>query len=58
MAVRTTNRWKLGLFIVLTVAMGIASLFWLSQGRFRRDTFPAVAYLDESVQGLDVGSPM
>ena len=58
MAIRTTNQWKLGLFIVLTVAMAIASLFWLAQGRFRRDTFPAVAYFDESVQGLDVGSPM
>jgi phospholipid/cholesterol/gamma-HCH transport system substrate-binding protein len=58
MAIRTTNQWKLGLFIVLTVGMGIASLFWLAQGRFRRDTFPAVAYFNESVQGLDVGSPM
>src|SRR4029453_1588461 len=58
MAIRTTNRWKLGLFIVVTVAMGIASLFWLAQGRFRRDTFLAVAYFDESVQGLEVGSPM
>src|SRR5262245_13334176 len=58
MAIRTTNQWKLGLFIVLTVAMGIASLFWLAQGRFRRDTFSAVAYFDESVQGLEVGSPM
>ena len=58
MAIRTTNRWKLGLFIVVTVAMGIASLFWLAQGRFRRDTFSAVAYFDESVQGLEVGSPM
>jgi hypothetical protein len=58
MAIRTTNRWKLGLFIVVTLAMGIASLFWLAQGRFRRDTFSAVAYFDESVQGLEVGSPM
>ena len=58
MAVGTTNQWKLGLFIALTVGMGIASLFWLAQGRFRRDTFSAVAYFNESVQGLDVGSPM
>src|SRR5215471_14508355 len=58
MAIRTTNRWKLGLFIVVTVAMGIAALFWLAQGQFRRDTFPAVAYFDESVQGLEVGSPL
>src|SRR5215813_2598410 len=58
MAIRTTNQWKLGLFIVVTVVMAIASLFWVAQGRFRRDTFPAVAYFDESVQGLDVGSPM
>src|SRR5262249_1384667 len=58
MAIGTTNRGKLGPFIVLTVAVGIAALFWLAQGRFRRDTFPAVAYFNESVQGLDVGSPM
>src|SRR5262249_57932091 len=58
MAIRTTNQWKLGLFIVVTVAMGIAALFWLAQGRFRRDTFSAVAYFNESVQGLEVGSPL
>src|SRR5262245_30735477 len=58
MAIRTTTQWKLGPFIMLTVAMGIAQLFWLAQGRSRRDTFSAVAYFDESVQGLDVGSPM
>ena len=53
-----TNHWKLGLFVVVAIVAMAASLFWLGARRFQRDAFPAVSYFDESVQGLEVGSPV
>lgn len=58
MATTATNNWKLGLFVVLGVLATLAALFWLGARRFQRASFPAVSYFDESVQGLDVGSPV
>jgi len=54
----STNHWKLGLFVLVAVAAMIGSLFWLGARRFHRESFPAVAFFDESVQGLDIGSPV
>ena len=53
-----TNHWKLGLFIVAALAATIGILFWIGARRFHRDAFQVVSYFDESVQGLDVGSPV
>ncbi len=58
MATTATNNWKLGLFVVVGVFVMIATLFWLGARRFQRTSFPAVSYFDESVQGLDIGSPV
>ncbi len=58
MATTATNHWKLGLFVLLGVGVMLGALFWLGARRFRRESFPAVSYFDESVQGLDVGSPV
>src|SRR5437867_4186911 len=58
MATTATNHWKLGLFVLLGIGALLGSLFWLGASRFRRESFPAVSYFDESVQGLDVGSPV
>jgi hypothetical protein len=58
MATTATNHWKLGLFVLVGIGVSIGALFWLGAQRFRRDSFPAIAYFDESVQGLDVGSPV
>ena len=58
MAATATNHWKLGLFVVVGLVALIASLFWLGAQRFSRESFDAVAFFDESVQGLDVGSPV
>lgn len=58
MAGTATNHWKLGLFVVVTVATLVAVVFWLGARRLSRDAFPVVSYFDESVQGLDVGSPV
>jgi len=53
-----TNHWKLGLFVVTAIVAMMATLFWVGARRFHRDSFQAVSYFDESVQGLDVGSPV
>jgi len=53
-----TNHWKLGLFIVAAILAMLGTLFWVGARRFHRDSFQAVSYFDESVQGLDVGSPV
>ena len=58
MATTATNHWKLGLFVVTGVGAVIGSIFWLGARRFHRESFPAITYFDESVQGLDVGSPV
>ncbi len=58
MATTATNHWKLGLFVVTGIAMAVGALFWVGARRFRRESFQAVTYFDESVQGLEIGSPV
>lgn len=58
MATSATNRWKLGLFVVLGVGLMFATIVWLGSAGFRRETRSATSYFDESVQGLDIGSPV
>jgi len=53
-----TNHWKLGLFIVAAIAAMLGTLFWIGARRFHREAFQVVSFFDESVQGLDVGSPV
>jgi paraquat-inducible protein B len=56
MAPSTTNRWKLGLFVVSGLLVGFGSLVWLGAARFQQEEIPVVTYFDESVTGLQVGS--
>jgi len=53
-----TNHWKLGLFVVVGLAIGLAAIVGLGLRRLNRDAYPVVTYFDESVQGLDAGSPV
>ena len=53
-----TNHWKLGLFVVVGLAIGLATIVALGLHRLNRDAYPVVTYFDESVQGLDAGSPV
>lgn len=53
-----TNHWKLGLFVVGGVVITLATLVILGARSLQKDTVPFVTYFDESVQGLDVGSPV
>jgi phospholipid/cholesterol/gamma-HCH transport system substrate-binding protein len=53
-----TNHWKLGLFVVagFFVAMGV--VVTLGARSLEKTTVKYRTYFDESVQGLDVGSPV
>jgi paraquat-inducible protein B len=58
MAGSTTNHWKLGLFIVTSVAAAVAASIWLGASRLQREFHTVYSYFDEPVDGLEVGSPV
>jgi phospholipid/cholesterol/gamma-HCH transport system substrate-binding protein len=53
-----TNHWKLGLFVVVGFAIAMASIVALGARGLEKKTVSYKTYFDESVQGLDVGSPV
>ena len=53
-----TNHWKLGVFVLASVVLLFLSAFYLGARRLARDKIVVTSYFDESVQGLDVGSPV
>lgn len=53
-----TNRWKLGLFVVLGFGAGIVALVIFGARSWNDKTVTYVSYFDESVQGLELGSPV
>ncbi|UXY17109.1 MlaD family protein [Chitiniphilus purpureus] len=50
--------FRLGLFIVVGIAIGATLFVAFGAGRWLRSTVAMETYFDESVQGLDVGSPV
>jgi paraquat-inducible protein B len=54
---KSTNHWKLGLFVVTGFGLSLLSALLLGARSLRHDTIPYSFYFEESVQGLDVGSP-
>ncbi len=53
-----SNHWKLGLFVVAGAGMFLGVLVFLGARSFDKETVTYRTYFDESVQGLDVGSPV
>lgn len=53
-----TNRWKLGLFVILGTGLALALLVVFGASRWNERTVSYLAFFDESVQGLDAGSPV
>lgn len=53
-----TNHWKLGLFVVVGLALLVAALVVLGASNFTKATVEYTSYFDESVQGLERGSPV
>lgn len=58
MSVSNTNRWKLGLFVTAGITLLVAVVMWAGVSQLRRGTFPVYFYFDETVNGLDIGSPV
>jgi phospholipid/cholesterol/gamma-HCH transport system substrate-binding protein len=53
-----TNHYKLGLFVVVGFAAAILAGVLFVGARFRKDAIRYHSYFNESVQGLDLGSPV
>lgn len=53
-----TNHWKLGLFVVVGVVLGLTTIAILGARAVRAEVSPYVTYFDESVQGVEIGSPI
>lgn len=50
------NYFKLGLFIIIAVVIGVIGVLALGAGRLLEKKIILETYLDESVQGVDIGS--
>ncbi len=50
--------FRVGLFVLLAAAVGTAAVAALGAGEYFREKVPFETYVDESVQGLDVGAPV
>lgn len=52
------NHWKLGLFVVVGVVALLATIAVLGANTMQNEMVTYTTYFDESVQGLDLGSPV
>lgn len=53
-----TNHWKLGLFVVVGFMIAMGAVVFLSARSLQQEAVQYKTYFDESVQGLEVGSPV
>jgi len=53
-----TNYFKLGMFVIIAVVILLVGLFFLGAREMFRKEWTFETYIDSSVQGLDVGSPV
>lgn len=53
-----TNYYKLGLFIIAGTVLFIAVVIAVGAGKFFQKTLAMETYVDESINGLEVGSPI
>ena len=53
-----TNRWKLGLFVIVGIGLALAAVVVFGARSWNERTVSYLAFFDESVQGLDAGSPV
>lgn len=52
------NHFKIGVFIISTIVLVVICIVVLSAGALTRDVIAMETYINESVQGLSVGSPV
>jgi paraquat-inducible protein B len=53
-----SNHWKLGLFVVTGASLFLVLMVVLGASSLKKESVSYETYFDESVQGLDVGSPV
>ena len=53
-----TNHWKLGLFVIVGLVACVSTVIFFGGRSLKKETVPYKTYFDESVQGLEVGSPV
>jgi phospholipid/cholesterol/gamma-HCH transport system substrate-binding protein len=53
-----TNHYKLGLFVLLGLGLSLAFVVTLGARNWNEESVRYVSYFDESVQGLELGSPV
>lgn len=53
-----TNHWKLGLFVVTAILFGLGFFVYLGTRTIPQERVTYTSYFDESVTGLDLGSPV
>lgn len=53
-----TNHWKLGLFVVSSMLLTLAATAYLGALSLENEAVRYTSYFDESVTGLEVGSPV
>jgi phospholipid/cholesterol/gamma-HCH transport system substrate-binding protein len=53
-----TNHFKLGLFVIAAFVAAVLAMVVLGAQHIKRDTVRYYTYFNESVQGLEVGSPV
>ncbi len=49
---------KVGIFVILSLALLVAAMTLLGVDAFFKETFTVETYINESVQGLDIGAPV
>lgn len=52
------HKFKIGLFVVVSMLLVVATVIWLGASRYFEASQTAVAYFTESVQGLEADSPV
>ena len=53
-----TSYFKIGLFVISAIILGLVGIVALGGGKFFQKKNIIETYIDESVQGLDIGSPV
>jgi paraquat-inducible protein B len=53
-----TNHWKLGLFVVVGIVLSLTTMTFLGAQGLSKQVVSYQTFFDESVQGLEVGSPV
>jgi phospholipid/cholesterol/gamma-HCH transport system substrate-binding protein/paraquat-inducible protein B len=54
----SSTHFKVGLFVLASLALAVALVVFLGAEELQRESVIAETYLEESVQGLEVGSPV